>query len=88
MDALGAECDKRSAQWIEEHKNDPCEICGAKDNVVIIPMGSLAKLTSICPACRERVRIRDEGFWYGFEQGRKAESAAWKRMPWWRRLFA
>lgn len=84
MDRMAAECDANSARWIEEHKNDPCETCGATEGVTIAPTGSLARLTPLCALCHDSLRAATTAFWHGFEQGRKME----RSRPWWRRLFA
>ncbi len=62
MDKWGAECDERSRVYIEAHKDDPCECCGTREGVKVIPYGSLAKLTSICGPCRKRAQ-EDAKLW-------------------------
>lgn len=87
MTKWGAECDAASAKWIREHKGDPCSACGAADNVVIIPMGSVAKLTPICPACREKSSLLTKAFWDGFEAGRRSAADELRRRSRWTRLY-
>ena len=48
MDRLAAKCDANSRRWIEEHRDDPCEVCGMYAGVEIIPSVNLARLTPLC----------------------------------------
>jgi hypothetical protein len=83
MDRLSAENDASVAAWKEAHKDDPCEMCGAREAVTITPSGSLARLKPLCPACSYRLNIRAEYWRKGFNEGARAA----KSLPWWERLF-
>lgn len=46
-----AECEAAQNHWRELHKDDPCALCGATNEVSIIPYGNAPKLISLCQLC-------------------------------------
>ena len=75
-------CDASERRYREDHKNDPCERCGSTIDVVVAPVGSLARLTCLCRQCDERGRAVCSAFHNGITEGiRRAMSR-----PWWQRI--
>lgn len=77
------ECAKNELAYRQAHKNDPCEKCGAAENIAIMPTGSLGRLTALCKPCANRMRWEIDAYWRGFDDGEKHERAK----SWWQRLF-
>ena len=69
--------------WLEAHRNDTCEHCGAIENVKHYPTGSLARLTPLCANCEKTLAARTKSFWDGYYRALEYE----RSRPWWLRLF-
>lgn len=83
FDRLTAEAEIRERAYRQSHRDDPCEKCGAIEDVQITLTGSAGRLTALCLNCSERLGAVTAAFHNGFDYGVLHERAK----PWWRRLF-
>lgn len=83
LQRLSDENDRITAAYREAHKMDPCSDCGTFHEVRIIPTGSLAKLTPLCPLCIKKLQAITEAWHRGYAEGRRFEM----QLPWWKRVF-
>jgi len=87
IEALTAQAEAREKQWREAHKNDPCELCGGRDQIRIIPTGCLARLTVLCEKCEASLADHTRKMHDAFMRGFRAGMLEPKRQARWKRLF-
>jgi len=84
---LSAENEEAIRIWTEQHKGEPCKYCDATEGLECHPVGSLGRLTLLCPVCKDRLSAATKAYWEGYSAGCAAGARDFKRLPWYSRLW-